>query len=149
MRSGPEASVSSPPKLLKSRGLATAVGKGGGYAPMLESNEQALALLVEAIHGAGYEPGADISLALDVAATEFYDEEKGLYVLSGEGRSLQGTELVDLYASWCQQYPIVSIEDGMSEDDWDGWAKLTETLGETTQLVGDIIVTNTERLARG
>jgi enolase len=136
--------------LLKGRKLATAVGDEGGYAPMLESNEQALALLVEAIKGAGYEPGVNISLALDVAATEFYDEEKGLYVLSGEGRSLSGAELVDLYDGWCRQYPIVSIEDGMSEDDWEGWAKLTETLGETTQLVGDdLFVTNTERLRQG
>ena len=136
--------------LLKAKGLATSVGDEGGYAPMLESNEQALALLVEAISGAGFVPGTDISLALDVAATEFYDEEKGLYVLTGEGRSLSGAELVSLYESWCQQYPIVSIEDGMSEDDWTGWAALTEVLGNTTQLVGDdLFVTNSERLRRG
>ncbi|MEC8023794.1 MAG: phosphopyruvate hydratase [Myxococcota bacterium] len=136
--------------LLKAKGLVTSVGDEGGYAPMLESNEQALALLVEAISGAGYHPGTDFSLALVVAATEFYDEEKGLYVLDGEGRSLTGSELVGLYEGWCQKYPIVSIEDGMSEDDWSGWAELTQTLGHTTQLVGDdLFVTNSERLRRG
>ena len=135
-------------KVLKGRSLNTAVGDEGGFAPDLARNEDALAVILEAIQSAGYTPGADISLALDVASSEFYKE--GRYELVGEGRSLSSAELVDFYADLCDRYPIVSIEDGMAEDDWEGWQQLTEKLGERCQLVGDdLFVTNPTRLARG
>ncbi|MPY96241.1 MAG: phosphopyruvate hydratase [Acidimicrobiia bacterium] len=134
--------------ILHEEGLATALGDEGGFAPELSSNEAALALLVRAIERAGFTPGEDISLALDVASTEFFDG--GSYTLAGERRSLDAAGMVDLLADWCRRYPIVSIEDGMAEEDWDGWALLTERLGTTVQLVGDdLFVTNSERLARG
>jgi enolase len=134
--------------ILHARGLGTGQGDEGGYAPDLEHNEAALELLLEAIHAAGYTPGNDIAIALDPAASEFYED--GRYVLRGEGRTLEGAELVDLWAAWCDKYPIVSIEDGMAEDDWDGWKLLTDRLGAKVQLVGDdIFVTNTERLQLG
>jgi enolase len=134
--------------LLHDRGLATALGDEGGFAPHVESNEAALQLLVEAIGKAGFEPGAQIALALDVASTEFHRD--GAYVLDGEGRSLTPVQMADLLADWCDRYPIVSIEDGMAEDDWDGWSALTERVGDRVQLVGDdLFVTNTERLRRG
>lgn len=137
-------------KQLKARGLATNVGDEGGYAPHLEANEEALGLLVHAIGEAGYVPGEQISLALDVAATEFYDPESGVYDLAGEGLRLDASGIIDLYARWCERYPIVSIEDGMSEDDWTGWQLMTQRLGGQIQLVGDdLFVTNPERLARG
>jgi enolase len=137
-------------KVLKGRGLATSVGDEGGFAPNLSSNEEALKVILEAIEEANYRPGEDILLALDVAASEFYDAEKGLYVLSGEGRELDSAGLVDLYAQWCERYPLVSIEDGMDENDWDGWAALSQKLGGDIQLVGDdLFVTNVERLQRG
>jgi enolase len=130
--------------------LATAVGDEGGYAPNLDTNEEALGLLMEAISAAGYKAGEQISIALDVAATEFYDEETAVYRLEGEGRTLDASALVALYADWCARYPIVSIEDGMSEDDWEGWRLLTERVGQQVQLVGDdLFVTNPVRLARG
>jgi enolase len=135
-------------KVLKGRSLNTAVGDEGGFAPDLARNEDALAVILEAIQSAGYTPGVDISLALDVASSEFYKE--GCYELVGEGRSLSSAELVDFYADLCDRYPIVSIEDGMAEDDWEGWQQLTEKLGERCQLVGDdLFVTNPTRLARG
>ncbi|MEZ5232269.1 MAG: phosphopyruvate hydratase [Acidimicrobiia bacterium] len=135
-------------KQLHDRKLATALGDEGGFAPNVESNEAALQLLVEAIKAAGYEPGEQIALALDVASTEFY--ENGTYTLAGEGRSLDSAGMADLLADWCARYPIVSIEDGMAEDDWDGWKVLTDKIGDRVQLVGDdLFVTNTERLARG
>ncbi len=135
-------------QLLKDRGLATALGDEGGFAPNLPSNEEALRLLTEAIESAGYRPGDDIALALDCAATEFFSE--GRYELSGEGASYTPTELVDYLAGLCARYPIVSVEDGMAEDDWDGWKILTERLGGSVQLVGDdVFVTSSERLARG
>jgi enolase len=135
--------------ILKSRKLATSVGDEGGFAPNLPTNESALEVLVEAIHKAGYVPGDQVALALDVAATELYDD--GRYVLEGEGgRSLTSAEMVDLYAGLASRYPIVSIEDGLSEDDWEGWALLTQKLGDRVQLVGDdLFVTNVTRLGRG
>jgi enolase len=133
---------------LKERGLATGLGDEGGFAPDLPSNEEALKLLTTAIERAGYTPGDEIALALDVASTEFFDN--GDYVLGGEGRKFTSAEFADYLADLCGRYPIVSIEDGMAEDDWDGWAALTQRLGDTVQLVGDdLFVTNTERLSRG
>jgi enolase len=137
--------------VLKKRGLATGVGDEGGFAPNLDSNEEALRVIVQAIEAAGYTPGEQIALALDPAASEFYQKGKGVYVLEGEGgRALSSAEMVDYYAGLCSRYPIVSIEDGMAEDDWTGWTLLTKKLGATVQLVGDdLFVTNVERLARG
>jgi enolase len=135
-------------KVLKGQGLATAVGDEGGFAPNLRSNEDALRLIVDAIRQAGYEPGRDVAIALDPAASEFYDD--GKYALKGEGRTLDAAALVALYADWTARYPIVSIEDGMAEDDWDGWRLLTDRLGATVQLVGDdLFVTNVARLKLG
>jgi enolase len=135
-------------KVLHDRGLSTAVGDEGGFAPDLASNEEAVELLVEAIGKAGFEPGSEISIALDPASTEFYDN--GKYVLASEGRSLAPDEMVAYYADLCDRYPIVSIEDGMAEEDWDGWSTITQELGGRVQLVGDdLFVTNTERLERG
>jgi enolase len=134
--------------LLNERGLATGVGDEGGFAPDLPSSEDALKLLVEAITLAGYKPGEEIALALDAAATEFYAD--GAYQLSGEGRTLTSDDMVGYLATLCDRYPIVSIEDGMAEDDWDGWAALTKQLGTRVQIVGDdVFVTSSERLARG
>ncbi|NLW17960.1 MAG: phosphopyruvate hydratase [Firmicutes bacterium] len=134
--------------VLKEQGLATGVGDEGGFAPNLDSNEAALQAIMEAIKRAGYVPGEDIMLALDVAASELYRD--GRYHLAGENRSLTAAELVDFYAGLIEKYPIISIEDGMAEDDWEGWQLLTERLGSRVQLVGDdLFVTNTERLARG
>ena len=133
-------------KILKSRGLSTAVGDEGGFAPQLQKNEEALALLVEAISAAGYQPGRDIALALDPAATTFYAE--GRYHI--DRQSLSTDELIGLYEEWLKRYPIVSIEDGLAEDDWGGWQKLTRRLGQRVQLVGDdIFVTNPDLIARG
>ena len=135
-------------KVLKAQGLATAVGDEGGFAPNLSSNEDALKLIVEGIRQSGYEPGRDVAIALDPAASEFYHD--GKYTLKGEGRSLDAAALVALYAEWTDRYPIVSIEDGMAEDDWDGWRVLTDTLGSKVQLVGDdLFVTNVKRLKEG
>ena len=134
--------------VLKGRGLNTSVGDEGGFAPDLASNVDALALITEAIEKAGYEAGEQVRIALDVAATEFYDTEQETYRIDGE--QIDSAGMVQLLESWCQQYPICSIEDGCSEDDWDGWKQLTEKLGENYQLVGDdLFVTNTERLQRG
>lgn len=136
--------------VLKSKGLNTAVGDEGGFAPNLSSNEEALATIVEAIEKAGYKPGEDVRLALDVAASEMYDEEEKTYTLKGEGKVLTVDEMIDYYAYLVEKYPIISIEDGLAEDDWDGWKKLTERLGKKIQLVGDdLFVTNTERLQKG
>jgi len=133
--------------VLKAKKLSTAVGDEGGFAPNLTSNEQALEVLVEAIKKAGYKPGKDVVLALDVAASEFY--EKGSYILDAEAKPKKsGDELIAIYERWCKSYPIVSIEDGMAEGDWAGWKKLSERLGDKVQLVGDdIFVTNTAILA--
>jgi enolase len=134
--------------LLHERGLSTALGDEGGFAPNLPSNEDALRLLVEAIERAGYQPGDEIALALDTASSEFF--ENGTYNLKGEGKIFSAAEFADYLVDLVDRYPIVSIEDGMAEDDWDGWKALTDRLGDRIQLVGDdVFVTNTERLARG
>lgn len=136
--------------VLKGKGLNTAVGDEGGFAPNLSSNEEALKTIMEAIERAGYTPGKDVVLALDVAATELYDKEKNIYRLAGENRELTSDEMIDYYVELVGKYPIVSIEDGLAEEDWDGWKKLTEKLGNKIQLVGDdLFVTNTERLEKG
>ena len=135
---------------VKARGLSTAVGDEGGVAPDLPSNEEALRLIMGAIERAGYAPGDDIAIALDPAMTELYDEAAGLYRLPGDGRDLDSEGMVGFWADLVDRYPIVSIEDGCSEDDWDGWALLTRTLGDRVQLVGDdLFVTNPERLRMG
>ena len=136
-------------KVLVKRGLATGVGDEGGFAPDLRSDEEALQVIIEAIEAANYEPGKQIALALDCAASELYKNGSYTFKKSGAG-TLDAEGMVDLYAKWLEQYPIVSIEDGLAEDDWDGWATLTSKLGDRVQLVGDdLFVTNTERLARG
>lgn len=136
--------------VLKGKGLNTAVGDEGGFAPNLTSNEEALATIVEAIEKAGYVPGKDIMLALDVAATDLYNPETKIYTLEGEGRKFTQEEMVDFYVDLVNKYPIISIEDGMNEEDWEGWKMLTEKLGGRIQLVGDdLFVTNTERLKKG
>ena len=137
-------------KVLSERGLACGVGDEGGFAPNLGSNREALELIVEAIKAAGYEPGKDVMLGLDVAASEMYNEETKKYVLAGEGKELTAAEMVDLYEDWTTNFPIITIEDGLDEEDWAGWKLLTERLGKKDQLVGDyLFVTNTERLERG
>ena len=134
--------------VLKSQGLATGVGDEGGFAPQLRSNEDALKLIVDAIEKAGYEPGKDVAIALDPASSEFYKD--GKYNLKGEGRTLDAAGLANLYQDWIGRYPIVSIEDGMAEDDWDGWKRLTGAVGDRVQLVGDdLFVTNVKRLQEG
>ena len=137
--------------VLKKRGYSTSVGDEGGFAPNLKSNEEALEVVLEAITKAGYKPGAQISIALDPAASEFYDKQSGKYVFKKSDKSQRSSEqMVKFWAKWVEQYPIISIEDGMAEDDWDGWKLMTETLGAKIQLVGDdLFVTNTERLERG
>jgi enolase len=133
--------------LLHERGFTTTVGDEGGYAPSLDSNEAAIAALLDAIRAAGYEPGEQIAIALDPAATELYAD--GSYRLSREGRTLTTEQMIDFWADWVERYPIVSIEDGLAEDDWEGWAKLTARLGDRIQIVGDdLLVTNTGRLQR-
>ena len=137
-------------KVLGENGLACGVGDEGGFAPNLDSNRAALELIVEAIKKAGYEPGQDVMLGLDVAATEMYNKETKKYVLAGEGKELTSAEMVDLYEDWANNFPIITIEDGLDEEDWDGWKVLTDRLGNKLQLVGDdLFVTNTERLERG
>ncbi len=134
--------------LLHERGLSTAVGDEGGFAPDLASNEEPVQLLIEAIERAGFTPGDDMAIALDPATSEVFRD--GSYVLEGEGRTMSGTDLAGYWADLCDRYPIVSIEDGMAEEDWEGWAALTEAVGERIQLVGDdLFVTNVERLQRG
>jgi enolase len=135
-------------KVLNSRGLNTAVGDEGGFAPDLPSNEAAIEVILEAISNAGYEAGKDIMLALDAASSEFYKD--GMYVLASEGRSLTSEEFADLLADWANKYPIISIEDGMDENDWDGWKLLTDKIGDKVQLVGDdLFVTNPKILQEG
>ena len=135
-------------KILEKRGLATGVGDEGGFAPDLKANSEAADLLVEAISAAGFEPGRDIALALDPATSEIYED--GAYVLASEDRRLSAEEMVAFWADWIERYPIVSIEDGMAEDDWDGWSQLTRAIGDKVQLVGDdLFVTNPEVLQRG
>jgi len=134
--------------VLKSKGLNTAVGDEGGFAPNLRSNEEAITTILEAIEKAGYKPGSDVYLGLDVASTEFFKD--GKYHLEGEGKSFTSAEFVDFLAGWVEKYPILSIEDGCAEDDWEGWKLLTDRLGGRVQLVGDdLFVTNTARLSAG
>jgi enolase len=137
--------------VLKKRGYSTSVGDEGGFAPNLKSNEEALEVVLEAINKAGYKPGAEISIALDPAASEFYDKENAKYIFKKSDKSQRSSdEMVKFWAKWVEQYPIISIEDGMAEDDWDGWKLMTGALGSKIQLVGDdLFVTNTERLAQG
>jgi enolase len=135
-------------KVLHDRGLNTNVGDEGGFAPSLNSNRDALEVILQAIQAAGYKPGVDIYMGMDPAASEFYED--GKYVLAREGRTLSASEMIDLYEKWVGEYPIISIEDGLAEDDWAGWAEITKRLGGKVQLVGDdLFVTNTERLGRG
>ncbi len=135
-------------KVLHGKKLNTNVGDEGGFAPSLSSNREALEVIVAAIESAGYKPGADICLGMDPAASEFYDN--GKYVLAREGRTLNSSEMIDLYEQWIGEYPIITIEDGLAEDDWDGWSQLRQRLGNRIQLVGDdLFVTNTARLKRG
>ncbi len=136
--------------VLKEKGLSTNVGDEGGFAPNLQSNEEGIKVVLEAIERAGYKPGEDIWIALDAAASEFYNGEEKLYHLESTGDKLTSEQMVDFWADWCEKYPIASIEDGLDEDDWNGWKLLTEKLGNKVQLVGDdLFVTNTKRLARG
>lgn len=136
--------------VLQSQGHSTNVGDEGGFAPDLGSNEEAVKVVLEAIEKAGYKPEDDFLLALDAASSEFYDAEKGKYVLGSTGDELSSDEMVDFWKGWASKYPIVSIEDGLDENDWDGWTKLTQAIGDDIQLVGDdLFVTNTERLAHG
>jgi enolase len=137
-------------KILKKRGLSTAVGDEGGYAPSLASNDAAVELLVEAISAAGYLPGRDISIAIDAAASEFHDAEKGVYRLKADRSELSSAEMVDYWAALIAKHPIVSLEDGLAEDDWDGFKALTAKVGDKVMTVGDdLYVTNPKRLARG
>jgi enolase len=137
--------------VLKKRGYSTAVGDEGGFAPNLKSNEEALEVVLEAITQAGYKPGEDISITLDPAASEFYDAASKKYIFKKSDKSQRTSEqMAEFWANWVRQYPIISIEDGMAEDDWDGWKRLTEMVGRKIQLVGDdLFVTNTERLEQG
>jgi enolase len=137
-------------KVLAGRGLSTSVGDEGGFAPNLASNEDAIKAILEAVERAGYTPGVDVGIALDPAASEFFDTGKGAYLLASENRTLDPREMAAYYADLCKRYPIVSIEDGMAEDDWEGWAALTEMVGAQIQLVGDdLFVTNVDRLKMG
>lgn len=137
-------------KVLHEAGLGGGVGDEGGFAPDFTTNEEPLEYIAKACKAAGYEPGVDIMFAMDPASTEFYNAEKGVYVLAGEGRELTSAEMVDYWENLVDKYPIISIEDGMAEEDWDGWQALTERIGSRVQLVGDdLFVTNAARLARG
>ncbi len=137
-------------KVLSEKGLNTAVGDEGGFAPNLGSNQEAFDIILTAIERAGYKPGEDIMFAIDAASSEFYDKDKNMYVLAGEGREVDAGGMVDIYESWVKNYPLFSVEDGLDENDWAGWKELTTRLGSSTQLVGDdLFVTNVERLKRG
>ena len=136
--------------VLKSKGLSTNVGDEGGFAPNLGSNEEAIQVVLQAIEKAGFKAGEDVYIALDAASSEFYKTESGLYVFESTGEKRTSSEMVDFWVDWAKKYPIVSIEDGLAEDDWDGWKLATEKLGDKVQLVGDdLFVTNTKRLAEG
>ena len=137
-------------KVLQKRGHSTNVGDEGGFAPNLGSNQEAIEVVIEAVEKAGYRPGEDLLIALDAAASEFYNADSSRYIFESTGDQMTGSELVDFWKGWSEQYPIVSIEDGLAEDDWDAWKQLTEAVGHKVQLVGDdLFVTNTQRLARG
>ena len=137
-------------KVLTAKGYNTGVGDEGGFAPNLKSNREALDVIMEAIEKAGYKPGEEVKIAIDSASSEFYNKETGKYELAGENKVLTAEEMVGLYADWCKEYPIYSIEDGLDENDWDGWKALTQAIGDHCQLVGDdLFVTNSKILARG
>jgi enolase len=137
-------------RVLKGRGYNTGVGDEGGFAPTLKTNEEAVEVIVEAIQQAGYRPGEDMFLALDPAASELFDVERKVYVLAKEGRELTGAEMVDFYANWVEKYPIISIEDGLAEDDWESFVLMTQRLGNKIQVMGDdLLVTNVQRLSKG
>ena len=136
--------------VLKSNGMSTNVGDEGGFAPNLGSNEEAIQVVMQAVEKAGFRLGIDMSIALDAAASEFYNSKTGLYHFESTGENLSSTEMVAYWEDWCKEYPIISVEDGLAEDDWDGWKLATEKLGKSVQLVGDdLFVTNTTRLQRG
>ncbi|MEN9442579.1 MAG: hypothetical protein RLZ33_2656 [Bacteroidota bacterium] len=136
--------------VLKSKGMSTNVGDEGGFAPNLGSNEEAIQVVIEAIEKAGFVPGKDMYIALDAASSEFYNAEKGKYIFESTGEEMSSAEMVAFWKDWCAKYPIISIEDGLAEDDWAGWKLATEELGDKVQLVGDdLFVTNTKRLSRG
>lgn len=136
--------------VLKKRGMSTNVGDEGGFAPSLGSNEEAIQVVIEAVEKAGFKPGHDMYIALDAASSEFYNATTGLYEFESTGEKRTSAEMVDYWKDWCQKYPLISIEDGLAEDDWAGWKLATDELGNSTQLVGDdLFVTNTERLSRG
>ena len=136
--------------VLKEKGMSTNVGDEGGFAPSLGSNEEAIQVVIEAIEKAGFKPGVDMHIALDAASSEFYNAEKGIYHFESTNTDMTSEQMVDYWVSWCEKYPIISIEDGLAEDDWTGWKLATEKLGHKVQLVGDdLFVTNTQRLSRG
>jgi enolase len=136
--------------VLKEKGMSTNVGDEGGFAPSLGSNEEAILVVIEAIEKAGFKPGVDMHIALDAASSEFYNAEKGIYHFESTGVDMTSEQMVDYWVNWCEKYPIISIEDGLAEDDWAGWKLATEKLGHKVQLVGDdLFVTNTQRLSRG
>jgi enolase len=136
--------------VLKSKGMSTNVGDEGGFAPNLGSNQEAIEVVLQAIEKAGFKPGEDVHIALDAASSEFYNAEKGLYIFESTGDQMTSSQMVDFWADWVKKYPIISIEDGLAEDDWAGWKLCTEKIGANVQLVGDdLFVTNTKRLSRG
>ncbi len=136
--------------VLKAKGMSTNVGDEGGFAPSLGSNEEAIQVVIEAIEKAGFKPGVDMHIALDAASYEFYNAESGIYHFESTGADMTSEQMVDYWVNWCEKYPIISIEDGLAEDDWKGWKLATEKLGHKVQLVGDdLFVTNTQRLSRG
>jgi enolase len=136
--------------VLKARGMSTNVGDEGGFAPNLSSNEEAIQVVIEAVEKAGFTPGKDMYIALDAASSEFYNAEKGKYIFESTGEERSSSEMVDFWVDWTRNYPIISIEDGLAEDDWDGWKLATDKLGDKVQLVGDdLFVTNTKRLKKG
>lgn len=138
-------------KVLHDKGLSTNVGDEGGFAPNIKSNEEAIEIVIKAIEKAGYKPGVDIFIAMDAAVSEFYDAKSKTYTFhKSDGKKLKSDEMVEYWAKWAKKYPIISIEDGMAEDDWDGWKKLTDKVGSKVQLVGDdLFVTNVKRLQQG
>lgn len=136
--------------VLKSKGMSTNVGDEGGFAPNLGSNQEAIEVVLQAIEKAGFKPGHDVWVALDAASSEFYNADKGLYIFESTGDQMNSEQMVDFWADWCKKYPIISIEDGLAEDDWNGWKLATDKLGKSVQLVGDdLFVTNTKRLSQG
>jgi enolase len=136
--------------VLKKSGYSTNVGDEGGFAPNLNSNEEAIEFVLKAIEKAGYKPGKDVFISIDAAASEFYDKDKKLYILESNGKEMSSSDLVNYWANWASKYPLISIEDGLDEDDWDGWKELNDKIGKKIQIVGDdLFVTNVDRLTKG